>query len=62
MNIDGNFILGVLVLPLFIYEMVAGGHEYTNKDIILANCNIVCIIIASTGLTAAMAVGQAGPV
>ena len=26
MNIDGNFILGVIVFPLYIYEMTAGGH------------------------------------
>lgn len=63
MNIDGNFILGVIVLPFYIYEMsIVGGHTYTAVDLILANTNIVCIIIASTGLTAAMAVGQAGPV
>jgi drug/metabolite transporter (DMT)-like permease len=62
MNVDGNFILGVLVLPFFIVETAMGTVEYSNWDIILANVNIVCIIIASTGLTAAMAVGQAGPV
>jgi drug/metabolite transporter (DMT)-like permease len=62
MNVDGNFILGVIVLPFFIVEMSMGTVEYEAIDIILANVNIVCIIIASTGLTAAMSVGQAGPV
>jgi hypothetical protein len=63
MNIDGNFILGAIVFPLYIYEsVIEGGHKYEAIDLILANCNIVCIIIASTGLTAGLAVGQAGPV
>lgn len=62
MNVDGNFILGMVVLPFFIVEMSLGTVEYSTLDLILANANIICIIIASTGLTAAMAVGQAGPV
>jgi drug/metabolite transporter (DMT)-like permease len=64
MNVDGNFILGILVLPFYIFESTMGTivPPYTTLDIILANANIMCIIIASTGLTAAMGVGQAGPV
>eukprot|EP00341_Mesodinium_pulex_P001165 CAMPEP_0116950588 /NCGR_PEP_ID=MMETSP0467-20121206/39559_1 /TAXON_ID=283647 /ORGANISM="Mesodinium pulex, Strain SPMC105" /LENGTH=110 /DNA_ID=CAMNT_0004635363 /DNA_START=829 /DNA_END=1161 /DNA_ORIENTATION=- len=62
MNIDGNFILGLVVLPFFIVEMALGSVEYATVDYLLANANIICIIIASTALTAAMDVGQAGPV
>ena len=57
MNVDGNFVVGCLVLPFFIVETINGTVEYTTLDIILANVNIVCIIIASTGLTAGMSVG-----
>lgn len=62
MNVDGNFIVGCAVLPFFIVETLNGTVDYTVWDLILANANIMCIIIASIGLTAAMAVGQAGPV
>lgn len=63
MNIDGNFLLGVAVLPFFIVEVfILETQEYEMIDLILANANIVCIIIASTGLTAALHCGQAGPV
>lgn len=57
MNVDGNFILGMVVMPFFIVETINGTVEYTVWDIVLANANIVCIIIASTGLMAGMAVG-----
>ena len=62
MNVDGNFILGVIVLPFFIVEVVNGTVSYDWNDLVLANFNIVCIITASWGLTRGMAVGQAGPV
>jgi len=58
MNIDGNFILGLAVLPFYIVEvLILGSQEYILIDYVLANANIVCIIIASTGLTAALNCG-----
>ena len=62
MNVDGNFLVGLMVLPFFLVETINGTVEYSSLDIILANVNIVCITIASIGLTAGMALGQAGPV
>jgi len=63
MNVDGNFIIGFLVVPFFIVEVyITETISYNWVDIVLANTNILCIIIASTGLTAALNCGQAGPV
>ena len=58
MHIDGNFLLGQVVLPFYIVEvLILGTQTYNWTDIMLANCNITCIIIGNANLTAALYYG-----
>ena len=59
-NVDGNFTYGLVLLPLFIYEMCKESPMYTVKDIVYTNLSILCVYMSTNCFTYAMECGKGG--
>ena len=53
-TIDGNFIYGLVILPLFLYELNKEVPTYTTAEIVYANLSILCIYLATNCFLHAM--------
>ena len=59
-NVDGNFTYGLVLTPLFIYEMCKEKPMYTTKDIVFTNMSIICVYMSTICFTYAMQFGKGG--
>ena len=62
MNYDGNFVFGLVLLPLFLYELISNMDTYTQKDILISNLSFFALNIAVNCFGQAMKYGKGGPV
>ena len=59
-NVDGNFTYGLVLTPLFIYEMCKEKPMYSTKDIVFTNMSILCVYMSTICFTYAMQYGKGG--
>jgi uncharacterized membrane protein len=59
-NVDGNLTYGLVLLPLFIYEMYKPYPMYTFKDILYTNLSIFFVYCSTICFTFAMKYGKGG--
>ena len=59
-NVDGNCVYGIVLTPLFIYEMYKEKPMYTLKDILFSNASILCVYLSTICFTYAMQYGKGG--
>ena len=59
-NVDGNLTYGIVLLPLFIYEMYRPEPMYTFKDILYSNLSILFVYCSTICFTYAIQYGKGG--
>ena len=60
MNADGYFMLGLLMVPCFIYTIIQDPEAFTTQDFIWANLNNIFVFLGSVTINLGLIYGVAG--